>query len=137
MKKFIFWPVVSTALAAILAIATAAPSRAQVQIAPNFQPDPQPLAGGTSGGSKSSDCGFIPDASNHIIQVNEPLPYLRFSVQGSGQPTLLIEGPGGRFCGLAEPEISGFWQPGTYRIYVGDRARGKHPYTLSITKKPK
>lgn len=129
---------VPAAVTAFLAVGSVVASNAQVvPIASTFQPDPNPIASGTSGGGRSSDCGFIAAAPNQVIQLSEPVPYLRFRVQGGGQPTLLIEGPGGRFCGLAEPEISGFWQPGSYNIYVGDRDRGQHPYTLSVTKTPK
>lgn len=138
MKTLTRGSIVLAAAAVLLAASSAAPGNAQVvPLVPNFQPDPHPIASGTSGGSTSSDCGFIAAAPNQVIQLSEPVPYLRFRVQGSGQPTLLIEGPGGRFCGLAEPEISGFWQAGSYNIYVGDRAQGQHPYTLSVTKTPK
>lgn len=138
MKTLTRGLLVPAAAAAFLAVSSAVSSHAQVvPLASNFQPDPNPIASGTSGGATSSDCGFIAAAPNQVIQLSEPFPYLRFRVQGGGQPTLLIEGPGGRFCGLAEPEISGFWQPGSYNIYVGDRAQGQHAYTLSVTKTPK
>lgn len=97
---------------------------------------------GKSGGEKSSDCGNIAATPNQIIEVKEALPYGRFSVQSEGQPTLLIEGPKGRrFCVLADteagesPEVSGYWEAGKYSLYVGDRASGQHPYTLSISQK--
>lgn len=138
MERFRRWMVVPAAVLLILAAFSGVPGNAQVvPISPNFQPDPQALGGGTSGGTKDSrDCGFIADAPNLQIQLSEPFTYLRFSVQGDGQPTLLIEGPGGRFCGLGQPEISGFWKPGTYNIYVGDREKGNNPFTLSVTAKP-
>ncbi len=111
-----------------------------VQINSKFQPDPL-VVRGTSGGAKSSDCGNIAAKPNQVIQVKEPLPYLRLTVKSAGQPTLLIQGPGGRFCVLADrysggnPEISGYWQKGRYSLYVGDRAQGQHPYTLSVSQK--
>lgn len=119
-------------------IATALADSPILQISPKFQPDPL-VVHGTSGGSKSSNCGNISDTPNQVIQVKDPLPYLHLSVQSEGQPTLLIEGPNGRFCVLGDasaggrPEISGYWQPGRYSLYIGDRTAGQHPYTLSIS----
>lgn len=141
MKTRTQWLVVPTALAINLAVTGATLAEPSVlKINPNFQPDPL-VVRGTSGGAKTSDCGNIAAKPNQVIQVTKPLPYLRLSVQSDGQPTLLIQGPGGRFCVLADsysagkPEISGYWQPGRYSLYVGDRAQGQHPYTLSISKK--
>ncbi|MBE9189428.1 hypothetical protein IQ230_03415 [Gloeocapsopsis crepidinum LEGE 06123] len=140
MKTRINWLVVSTVLATNL-IATAAMANAPVvRISPNFQPDPI-VVQGTSGGAKNSNCGNIAGAPNQVIQVTKPLPYLQLQVKSEGQPTLLIEGPGGRFCVLADrfsggsAQISGFWQPGRYSLYIGERSQGRHPYTLSISQK--
>lgn len=141
MKTRTNWLVIPTALAISLAVTGTTLAKPEVlQIDSKFQPDPL-VVRGTSGGAKSSDCGNIAAKPNQIIQVNQPLPYLRLSVESAGQPTLLIDGPGGRFCVLADrfsngkPEISGFWQAGKYSLYVGDRAQGQHPYTLSISQK--
>jgi hypothetical protein len=141
MKTRTDWLVVPTALAISLTVTGATLAESPVlQINSKFQPDPL-VVSGTSGGAKSSDCGNIATAPNQVIRVTESLPYLRLSVQSAGQPTLLINGPGGRFCVLADrfsggnPEISGFWQAGKYSLYVGDRAQGQHPYTLSISQK--
>lgn len=133
--------IVPVVLAINLAVTQATLAEAPVvQINSKFQPDPL-VVRGTSGGAKSSDCGNIAAKPNQVIQVKEPLPYLRLTVKSAGQPTLLIQGPGGRFCVLADsysggkPEISGFWQAGRYSLYVGDRAQGQHPYTLSVSQK--
>ncbi len=129
------------ALAISFAVTTAALAEDKVVVTPKTQPDPL-VVRGKSGGDKSSDCGNIAATPNQIIEVTEPLPYVRFSVQSEGQPTLLIQGPGGRrFCVLADteagesPEVSGYWEAGKYSVYVGDRASGQHPYTLSISQK--
>ena len=130
------------ALAISFAVTTAALAEDKVvQVTPKTEPDPLVMRG-KSGGDKSSDCGNIAATPNQIIEVTEPLPYVRFSVQSEGQPTLLIEGPKGRrFCVLADteagesPEVSGYWEAGKYSLYVGDRASGQHPYTLSISQK--
>ncbi len=132
--------VATTAVTMLLSISTASLAEAGVlKLQPNFQPDPLTVSG-TSGGPKSSDCGNIAAAPNHLIQVADAIPYVRLSVQGAGHPTLLMDGPTGHFCVLGDsysgnsPEISGFLQPGTYSVYVGDRGQG-HPYTLSISQK--
>lgn len=133
--------IVPAMLAINLALTQATLAEAPVvQINSKFQPDPL-VVRGTSGGAKSSDCGNIAAKPNQVIRVKEPLPYLRLTVKSAGQPTLLIQGPGGRFCVLADPysggnpEISGYWKAGSYSLYVGDRAQGQHPYTLSVSQK--
>lgn len=133
--------IVPAVLAINLAVMQATLAEAPVvQINSKFQPDPL-VVRGTSGGAKSSDCGNIAAKPNQVIQLKDPLPYLRLTVKSAGQPTLLIQGPGGRFCVLADrysggnPEISGFWKAGRYSLYVGDRAQGQHPYTLSVSQK--
>ena len=128
------------ALAAVLGSATAAsavPARMVSQPAEpmNFE--------GTSGGTVASDCGNISAQPSQQIQLTDEFTqssgYLRFVVEGAGDPTLLIEGPAGRFCVLSDramdkgPEAVGYWLPGTYNIYVGDREAQSHPYNLSIS----
>lgn len=142
MKIYKNWLIFSSALVINLAVTgKISAQEAVVQVSPTSEPDPL-VVKGTSGGEKSSDCGNITAAPNQILQVTESIPYLRLSVESTGQPTLLIEGPQKRrFCVLADsnsgekPEISGYWEAGKYAIYVGDRAQGQHPYTLSISRK--
>jgi len=94
---------------------------------------------GAAGGSVKSNCGNINTAPNQVIEVRQPLPYLRLTAVSKGQPTLLISGPGGRFCVLADSdsggnaELSGYWQPGKYLVYVGELSLNKYNYTLSIS----
>lgn len=96
-------------------------------------------AAGTSGGqSNSGDCGFVAAAPNHTIDVAEDLAYVLIRVQTSGSPTLLIEGPAGRYCVLPEGaggnlQFSGYAPSGTYNIFVGDRQQGQHSYQFSIS----
>lgn len=143
MKTFTNWLVVPAALA--LSLTFTNPSRADapvVKIAPNFQPDPL-VVRGTSGGAKNSNCGNIAATPSQVIQVAQPLPYLQLQVKSAGQPTLLIDGPGGRFCVLADrfsggnAQIAGFWQAGRYSLYVGEISQARHPYTLSISQRKK
>ena len=141
LKNYKKWLALHGALAISFAITAPALAEQIVQVSPKSQPDPL-VVRGTSGGEKSTDCGNIAATPNQVIVVKEPLPYVRFSVQSEGQPTLLIEGPGGRrFCVLADteagesPEVSGYWEAGKYSVYVGDRTQNQHPYTLSISQK--
>lgn len=109
-----------------------------VQIERDFQPDPLTLSG-ESGGLEKSNCGNIGAKPNHVIEVTESLPYLRLTVGSKGKPTLLIDGPEGRFCVLGDsysqdkPEISGFWQAGEYSLHIGELSKQQHTYTLSIS----
>ncbi len=134
MKTFKDWMVIPTALAMLLTSAGVA--RTQTPLTANFQPDPLEFTG-TSANKACSNSGATP---NHVINLSDDFSYLRFSVQSSGQPTLLIEGPSGSSCVQADNlsggkiEAPGYWEKGTYRVYVGDRAGGQNSYTLRITR---
>ncbi|QYX30547.1 hypothetical protein [Sphaerospermopsis torques-reginae] len=109
-----------------------------IQINKQLPTDPL-VVNGISGGTVQSNCGNITTQPSQVLQVQESLPYLRLTVEGQGHPTMLIDGPGGRFCVLADnysakkPELSGFWQAGNYLLYVGNLSPGKHNYALSIS----
>lgn len=107
-------------------------------------PQPNQMIKGQSGGSiDSQGCGFIAESPNHTMNLDQRVDYMRLTVQSNGgQPTLLILGPntGDSFCVLGDeisglkPEISGVWEAGNYRVYVGDRVGQNHQFTLSISK---
>ncbi len=109
-----------------------------LQIQPDLSSEPLVL-NGTSGGAVASSCGNIANTPNHIIELTKPVPFLRLTVDSPGQPTLLIDGPGGRFCVLADnysesqPELTGYWQAGIYTLHVGDLSEGQFNYSLSIS----
>lgn len=142
MKTRRLCTLVPAALASFAVMGTSVANAQVVSINPYFQPDPL-VVHGTSGGGNKSNCGTIAATPNQVIQVSQPLPYLRLTVQGGGKPTLLINGPNGRFCVLADadpnknPEISGYWPDGRYEIYVGQLSPGQHPYRLFISKEKK
>ncbi|MCC5639360.1 hypothetical protein LC593_26770 [Nostoc sp. CHAB 5844] len=134
-------------VAVVLSMVIIQPNWAEVpliSISAKLQSDPLVL-NGKSGGTVHSNCGKISAEPNQIIQVKESMPYMRLTVDSPGQPTLLIDGPGGRFCVLADsysgskPELSGYWQAGKYSLYIGELSQGQYNYTLSISqqKKPK
>lgn len=139
MIKSNLFTVVPAALAISVAVSTV--NLAQVprlQITTTLPSDPLILKG-ISGGEIKSDCGNIPKTPSQIIKVIEPLPYLRVTATSAGQPTLLINGPGGRFCLMADnytgtpPQLSGYWQGGEYSLYVGELSENQYNYTLSIS----
>ena len=141
MKTLRLLAIVPTALAMSLVLTEANLAQTPtIKINRNLQPDPMVL-NGNSGGTVKSNCGNITTEPNQVIQVTEALPYLRLTVEGQGKPTLLIDGPGGRFCVMADsysggkPELSGYWQPGKYLLFVGELSPEKPSfnYTLSIS----
>ena len=141
MKTLRLLTIVPAALAMSLVFAqTNLAQTPTTQINRNLQPNPLILKG-KSGGTVKSNCGNITTEPNQVIQVTESLPYLRLTVESEGKPTLLIDGPGGRFCVMADkysggkPELSGYWQAGTYSLFVGELSQGKPSfnYTLSIS----
>ncbi len=109
-----------------------------VQLSSGFSPNPTVLTG-TSGGGSSSSCGNIPASPSQTVTLTQAMD-LVFSVQGANSVTLLIKSPdGGQFCVISDGSGSqlqqpGYWNAGTYLIYIGDRAATSHPYTLSITR---
>lgn len=143
MKTLRLLAIVPTALAMSLVFTEANLAQTPtIQIHQNLQPDPLVL-NGKSGGTVKSNCGNISAKPNQVIQVTESLPYLRLTVESQGKPTLLIDGPGGRFCVLADSysggksELSGFWQAGRYSLHVGELSKQEYSYTLSISQKNK
>ncbi|MDZ8187333.1 MAG: hypothetical protein RMX96_21105 [Nostoc sp. ChiSLP02] len=143
MKTFSLLTIVPTALAIALVLNEAnLANTPQIKINRNFQPDPLVL-NGQSGGSVKSNCGNISTAPNQIIEVTESLPYLRLTVESQGKPTLLIDGPGGKFCVQPDnysgdkPELSGYWQAGKYSLSVGELSGQQYNYVLSISQQKK
>ncbi len=125
----------------VLAIALGTASEALSQTVAITSTSPVIQLNGTSGGAKKdAGCaGFIAAAPNHVIQVAEDAN-LQFTLQSSGEPSLLIRSASGQvFCVPADSysngkiTIPGRWSKGTYSVFVGDRANGQHPYTLSIS----
>ncbi|TAE53332.1 MAG: hypothetical protein EAZ76_04390 [Nostocales cyanobacterium] len=143
MKTLKILTLVPTTL--IMSLVLNQPSYSQtpvINIDSQMKQDPL-VINGTSNGQVRSDCGNITSQPNQIIKIKESLSYLRLTVQGDGKPTMLIDGPGGRFCVLADnysqnnPELAGFWQSGDYTLKIGNLSPGQHNYQLSISQKNK
>jgi len=113
-----------------------------VTIRSPLKPDPL-ILNGTSGGALASNCGNISATPSQVIQIENTLNYLRLTVKSEGQPTLLIDGPAGRFCVMADSysggkaELSGYWQAGKYSIAVGEVSNKRYPYNLLISQMKK
>jgi len=124
---------------ALLTLAIALPNAAYAN--PVQTPLSAPvIVQGSSNGPQSGQCSVASSTPTQVVRVTEAVTSLRFSVQGSGEPTLLITGPSGRNqCVMADSlsggaiQVPGVWEQGTYSLFVGDRAQGNHPYILSIT----
>lgn len=135
MNKKLLWQVIPATLVLLAATSGVALSET-IKLARSNQS--VAVQGTSGGGVKDRGCaGYIGNQPNHVVQLAEASD-LRFSLQGTGQPTLLISGPNGRnFCVMADAsgkiEVPGRWEQGNYSVYVGDRVQGKHPYTLSIS----
>jgi len=128
------------ALAALVVGGTTAVARAEtLTVSPSSSETL--TASGRSGGPVASDnCGAIAQSPNQTLRVTERVDRMKLQVRAQGgQPTLLVRGPEGEFCALASefsggPQMSGIWQAGTYRIYVGEQGQGSHPYTLRLSR---
>ena len=95
---------------------------------------------GSSSGNQSSQCGYISNSPNHQLIITEPLVSLRFTLEGGGEPTILIQNAQGRNqCVMSDQfsagtiELPGAWEEGRYDVFIGDRRGNSHRYTLSIS----
>lgn len=119
-------------------IATSVCIPAQVLAAPETV-----IINGQSGGSvNSKSCGFVSTKPSYTLSLSKRTDYLKMSVAAEGgQPTLLVIGPKDEdsYCVLGDinaglkPEISGVWEAGKYKVYVGDRYGERHQFKLDIS----
>jgi hypothetical protein len=106
-----------------------------IQLSPGFA-EPKTSSGNSGGAIATGNCGYISNTPNHQLVLADDFDYLRVIVGNADGLTLLVRGPGGEFCAPLDPQQSGYWQKGTYEIFVGDRATAGNPYTLSISTTP-
>ncbi|WP_030006629.1 MULTISPECIES: hypothetical protein [unclassified Picosynechococcus] len=120
-----------------------------LQLRPNFAPNPQ-LLRGVSGGSEpaaeflgiedtptGSCVGFIDNHADHRLSLMTFFNDLKLSVESAGDTVLVVKGPGGVWCNDdavgQNPAIRGEWQKGLYQVWVGSRGqRQYYPYILEI-----
>ncbi len=121
--------------------ASVAPAQSEViQLGGQLSAEPLVMRGRSGGGVNSKDCGFITRRPQHVLSVTDRIDYMKLTVRAEGgEPTLLIDGPDGRFCIFGDrtsgenPEISGLWLRGRYRIFVGDRTGNRHRFRLELS----
>ncbi len=108
-----------------------------ISVSPNFS-SPMTTNGESGGSQKSSDCGYIPETPQEVINVTERINYMRITVESEqSNPNLLIKGPDEQFCILGDEEeetsMSGVWMPGEYQIYIGEDKKQSSQYTLHLS----
>lgn len=115
-----------------------------------LRPDPQVLegrAGGPLSAAQAADSrcrGYVQSAPDHIIYVQGRSRYLRLTTQASGDLTMIIRTPDGRFLcdddggeGMNPSIAQDEWPPGQYMVWIGTYSRsapGSTPYRLMITR---
>ncbi len=112
------------------------------QLPAGFAPDPMTASGAVS---PSVDLttrgpnvwGWAGDQPNHVLTLPADLPYLRISVTSDSDTVLLVEGPGAQLFnddtnGL-NPEVSGAFTAGTYRVFVGSYSQTPASYSIAFT----
>ncbi|MBE9040687.1 hypothetical protein IQ235_07830 [Oscillatoriales cyanobacterium LEGE 11467] len=134
MNRFTRYFAISIAIA--IGLVTARTAVAQtLELSPGFT-EPTTVDGIAGGTSNSGNCGYISETPNHELVLTDDFDYLRVWVDGAENLTLLVRGPGGEFCAPRDPQQSGYWEEGTYSIFVGDRVGTDENYTLSISTNP-
>lgn len=131
---------VTATIMAALACGAIAPTASSENVSLSANSQSLQLSGTSGGPRNSKDCGFVPAAPSQVITVSGgDLNRIRLEVNATGgQPTLLVNGPTGRFCTLASGntlQMAGVWQQGRYEVSVGDRAGESHSYTLSVMRR--
>ncbi|TAF49346.1 MAG: hypothetical protein EAZ61_14515 [Oscillatoriales cyanobacterium] len=71
----------------------------------------------------TSDCGYIPAEPTVMVTLEEDFFYLNFNpIEATPETTLLVvnlDNDGERFCSRGAIGQSGYWQAGTYAVYIG------------------
>lgn len=107
---------------------------------------PQALIGMSGGNIDASQlgmtatgpcAGFIAGTPDFAMTLAGDFPYLVVAVEGSGDATLVVQGPDGIFCnddavGL-HPVLAGSWLAGTYYIWVGEYGQTSAPFNIYFT----
>jgi hypothetical protein len=72
---------------------------------------------------RTTDCGYIPAEPTATVTLEEDFFYLNFNpIDATPETTLLVvsmDHNGDRFCSRGAVGQSGYWQAGTYAVYVG------------------
>jgi hypothetical protein len=121
-----------------------------VTLTPNFTPNPVTVHGISGGSIPASEIagrdetstglciGFVDEEPDHVMTLTQFFDYLKLDVEGSGDTSLVIRGPGGSWCndnfGTLNPGIEGQWFSGTYEIWIGSPTSDTYyPYVLHLS----
>jgi SAM-dependent methyltransferase len=115
-----------------------------VKLNKSFSPDPHTTQGTSGGGIQASsfhaDCsGWVASTPDHLLELPETLDFLKIFAQSSGNTTLVIKMPDGKYrCNddtyEHNPALHGSWEQGTYKIWLGSFKQGEmHSYKLMFT----
>jgi len=76
--------------------------------------------------------GYGSATPDYILDLDGRFDQLTLQVNGSGDTTLIVQGPGGVLCGDDEVSASG-WAAGEYQVWVGTGSPGQRSnYTLTV-----
>lgn len=134
MKRPMHWMTIPATLTMLGAIA--APSIADISTPINSAVT---RSGSVTVSGTAGDCGIVSDQPVEVIHVTESFASLRFTLDSTSDATLWITGNGQSQCLFADNfsngviDLPGVWDRGTYRIHVGNRTSGSHPYELVIS----
>lgn len=125
-----------------------------INLAPNFQPDPfivrgisggEIAASGISGRKETlngSCVGFVDESPDHVIILKGFFKKLSLQIESEDDTTLVVRGPGGSWCNDDDPGrgknagISGEWLEGSYQIWVGSYQEKRYqPYVIRFSQK--
>ncbi|MBD2326666.1 hypothetical protein [Alkalinema sp. FACHB-956] len=93
---------------------------------------------GRSETATGSCLGYTDSDPDHTLKLNTPFSYLRLQVNSNVDTTIVVRGTGGTWCNDdfndRNAGIEGEWQPGDYRVWIGNHSRNQTaPYTLKVT----
>lgn len=93
---------------------------------------------GRSETATGSCLGYTDADPDQTLKLNTAFGYLRLQVNSNIDTTMVVRGPGGTWCNDdfndRNAGIEGEWQPGDYRVWIGNHSRNQTaPYTLKVT----
>ncbi|MEM6424855.1 MAG: hypothetical protein AAF728_06825 [Cyanobacteria bacterium P01_D01_bin.128] len=99
-----------------------------------FEPNPYTVESLSGGNISTSNCGYIWDEPDHILNLHSDFLNLTISAKSEEKVTLLVRGPRGDFCSPQNASVSGSWPAGQYKIWVGDWDDGRYDTVLQLTR---
>ncbi len=116
-----------------------------IELSPGFTPDPTTWSGTTTGGpidltTVDDRCsGWVGPAPDVTLRTTRPFAELVVMAASPSDTTIALAGPDGELrCGDDEdgehPIVRGYFEPGTFRIWVGAAAQdATAPFVLAVS----